>query len=622
VPSINTNSLTEAFNSYWQTNLTNSISDNLSKNNRQNIEVFSKVVSNNQTKTSTTKYIIPATTGTGKTQLTGFYIAKTLQEGFKSLVVVERTIGADELLKSMRSLIEPTEYHRVNTYHSNDTSTAKSIKEATSSQVLIITHKRFNDMLLESSSALDSNYDKLVDDRDLIAIDEAITTLEEVSVSKNYLYKIVAELQGIKTGVDKSHKGRYIAQVKLLNTIADDLSSHYDNPILDTDIMPYRPLLVDKELKKSTEVFDVVLEYLEEQPQMADTISKLHKIFNSDIQYLYKRGLDMYIKTVEEIIPNKSLVVLDATATVNRVYSYYTKHFSNIEVLPKIECRRYDNVNIHTFTTSTGKDTIMANSDIVAKSLSKSILDNTSKDDKVLVVVHKDLEYKLLSFLGSTDNIYINHWGNLTGSNEYKECNKIFIYGLFHKPLNIHYNNYRLSGNKFNLDLMLDEVERVKIQEIEKHDVATELIQAINRIRIRKVIDTLGNCDSADVYITLPQGDTIIQSMLRQEMVGATISNDWSVSKTLAKVDRTGNTEALIKVLNEFKETGKLVVTRDEARELIDASSEYKDPFRKNLSKTTTKAMLKLAGYEACKIPSKDKRGRTSNKNGFRYIGN
>lgn len=138
----------KGFNDYWINQLGNNLTENISKNNNQIIDVFDTVVKDNKACKSN-KYIIASATGTGKTQNMSYYIAHTLDRGFKSLIVVERTESADELQKLIKKLSDANTLN--NSYHSKDTSTVKTISEAVDSQVLIITHSKFNNILLESN---------------------------------------------------------------------------------------------------------------------------------------------------------------------------------------------------------------------------------------------------------------------------------------------------------------------------------------------------------------------------------------------------------------------------------------------------------------------------------------
>lgn len=616
-------SIAQSFDNYWANTLGNFLTDNISRNNAQNIKVFEQCILRNSNPSKTTKhkkYIIPSATGTGKTQISGFYIANTIEKGFKTLVVVERTDSADELKGLILKIAGESCASAINTFHSKPSASVKSISDAMLSQVLIVTHSRFNDVLLnqEEDSWGETKYQKLVSDRDLIIIDEAISTVEEISISKDRLNILVAELKNQSTLVEKKQKNAFMEEVRIIDTIASDLTRHYDNPELKTDIMPYDKLI--NEPTPSKEVMPLVFKIASQHNKLI--LEKLTYIFNSDIQYLYKHGSDISIKVVKEILPDKSVVVLDATATINEVYKQYEKHNKNLQIIPKIECRTYDGVTIHTATTSTGKESILSNKDRIIKSIVASVRELTTSSDKVLIVVHKDIEMSLVSYLGDCDYIHINHWGNLTGTNDYRDCNKIFIYGLFHKPLYTHYNNYRLSGNPFKTSMLVDEFERIAVRQIAISDITSELIQAINRICIRKVIDSKGGCAKADVYVTLPSHDSsYIMRAFESELPNATVLNDWKLPDDILSVDRKGNTQALIDVLNVLKDDGQLIVTRKEVRNLIDDSSDYSSIFRANLNKDSTKAILRVAGFQLCKVPKRDNRGRLKNTPGFKYVG-
>ena len=54
-------------------------------------------------------------------------------------------------------------------------------------------------------------------------------------------------------------------------------------------------------------------------------------------------------------------------------------------------------------------------------------------------------------------------------------------------------------------------------QVMEQRQLSVSIIQAINRVRCRRVIDAQGRCPSADIYVVLPKdrtGDAILQDIL------------------------------------------------------------------------------------------------------------
>ena len=63
---------------------------------------------------------------------------------------------------------------------------------------------------------------------------------------------------------------------------------------------------------------------------------------------------------------------------------------------------------------------------------------------------------------------------------------------------------------------------------LQRRHLATSIIQAIGRVRLRKVIDEQGRCASTDVFIVLPTGErgTEILQHIRQELPNVTVQ-DW-----------------------------------------------------------------------------------------------
>jgi glycerol-3-phosphate responsive antiterminator len=108
-----------------------------------------------------------------------------------------------------------------------------------------------------------------------------------------------------------------------------------------------------------------------------------------------KNGYQISWSIANELIPVKSLVVMDATASVNKAYEFYMKYQpERLKVLPAIACRDYKNVTIHTARTATGRNTVLgkekAESEKVkqksAKTLVNIVMKSTVPGDDVQVV--------------------------------------------------------------------------------------------------------------------------------------------------------------------------------------------------------------------------------------------
>lgn len=87
-------------------------------------------------------------------------------------------------------------------------------------------------------------------------------------------------------------------------------------------------------------------------------------------------------------------------------------------------------------------------------------------------------------------------------------------------------------------------------QELIIGQLSVSVIQAINRIRCRRVIDDRGNCEQANVYILLPRDSTgdFLLDAIRQEMPGVKVV-DWSFEldgQERAAAGRRSHVEALV----------------------------------------------------------------------------
>ena len=84
--------------------------------------------------------------------------------------------------------------------------------------------------------------------------------------------------------------------------------------------------------------------------------------------------------------------------------------------------------------------------------------------------------------------------------------------------------------------------------------LVVSVVQAINRIRCRRVVDADGNCNPADVYLLLPSGrvgDDVLAG-IKQEMPGINVA-DWSYQDLKRKPRRSGHEEALVRYATNMR---------------------------------------------------------------------
>jgi hypothetical protein len=146
-----------------------------------------------------------------------------------------------------------------------------------------------------------------------------------------------------------------------------------------------------------------------------------------------------------------------------------------------------------------------------------------SFDDQIVVFTKKVLRQycEKLEIPSSID-----HFGNLVGVNHYKDDNHILIYGIPYKPDSLHYNNlYQVFG-----DDTFDVDAGGLISDLAHTNISSDIVQAINRGRCRKVID--GQAPETHIYLTLAKRDKELNQRILKDievsMAGINIKS-WDV---------------------------------------------------------------------------------------------
>jgi hypothetical protein len=113
----------------------------------------------------------------------------------------------------------------------------------------------------------------------------------------------------------------------------------------------------------------------------------------------------------------------------------------------------------------------------------------------------------------------IGWWGAVDGKNTWQECDVAVIFGLPYMNPKIAINNvFAVTGPKDSTWLK-SPVYREHVNVIDLmiiKDTAASVVQAINRVRCRRVVDANGGCQKTAVYIVLPsdwRGDEILETI-------------------------------------------------------------------------------------------------------------
>jgi hypothetical protein len=134
--------------------------------------------------------------------------------------------------------------------------------------------------------------------------------------------------------------------------------------------------------------------------------------------------------------------------------------------------------------------------------------------------MHKDTEHVALTYEHHHfARFNVGHWGALDGRNDWATHDTAVIFGLSYRDRVWSTNQFfALQGHQDDdwLENPMwkehDDVRRV----MEQRQLSVSIIQAINRVRCRRVIDVQGRSPPADLYIILPKdktGDAILQDI-------------------------------------------------------------------------------------------------------------
>jgi hypothetical protein len=127
----------------------------------------------------------------------------------------------------------------------------------------------------------------------------------------------------------------------------------------------------------------------------------------------------------------KGAVVLDATAGCNVLYEV----FEEATVLaPPPGSRSYQNVTLHVSRGhSTGKRAMFKEAKQRTAELVTNLEQTLSPNTKLFAVTHMDVEPYLVGHDTAFD-MKVGHYGAIDGSNEYRDCDAVVIFGLPYMP--------------------------------------------------------------------------------------------------------------------------------------------------------------------------------------------
>jgi hypothetical protein len=479
-------------------------------------------------------YLVGTSAGNGKTTSLAFYIAQTIKEDpdFNVLIVVNTIRNARELQKTINKLITINGIPTAHVLHSSD---GKAMidgkldysdikeKEAPEHPILIITHAKLQ-LAVRQNNTNNIRVMNNGKERTLTVIDEAIDFAETATIKLNHIEFIITYLTQLL---------RYRKDFKSAIKLKDVLDTIAKQEIQKTGSTLQPEELFGKN-NLNLKIEEDIIEELEKEKSFAFSI----RSFIKDLEILSRadgfvmdiggREGIMYSSSKDKLPSGKGLVILDASASINQEYKHYITNKKASRIRINQDARSYAQVTIHTAVTrdNVGKIRIDLKDDENVKMVNKrtnllinEVMHKTNADDKILIIANKDyIETINKNGFGSRD-VICEHWNNLTGRNDLRDRNKVFVITLPFKPL-IHSYNLAHKHNQYGNDS-----ETTLFQ---YSNIADDVYQAIMRANLRTTSAYSTDAPKCDIYIILPANKGKLRNLIKKKIGNLLLDCNWS----------------------------------------------------------------------------------------------
>ena len=625
---IDSREFTNEMEKYWSEKLGNVPSEALRKVWFQLAKVFGRYAIGQSHRDEWT--LLQPPTGSGKTQGTIVYcsmLPKVTGDSHPGVLIVTRLkTDADQISDQINGLSGNKD--EAFAYHS-DTKDKLKITDLKNYPVLVITHRAYElalDLLGQDGSIQQTwpyFYDWKDGNRRLVVIDEALDIVEHSQ----------AALEGLRVTqgvITQSIRERFTKEVQCLNEVIDILDS-YEKRTRKEKIKEHRvleSLIRDEIAPNFTGLRRAMREEIRydlqsgkndnlEQQRLRELhdsrIRDLNNIIKSWVYYAHTE-YQPTLNTARLLVPDniQGAVVLDATASSNVLYEL----FPPADVItPPPGSRNYQNVTLHISRGhKLGKRSMRNKAKELSRELIGELNEKLGEDRKVFICTHKDVEPVLDSYEPKFE-LKTGHWGAVDGSNEYRDCDTAVIFGIPYRPNTWSANVFMALKGPQSTEWLQESDKRSwkRHEDIRKSlkngQIITSIIQAVNRVRCRKVTDPEGNCPDTDVYLMLPD-DAIAKEILdgiKREMPGIK-TRDWSFSSAKRQVKRSNHESALSKFIMNMNIGRQAISTVKRILGMSSTTCETQIKKMKDENSDLYKAMTKVGAKYISEGPGKGRR--------------
>ena len=525
---INPLSFVRRMDQHWTSTLYNISSNELRDVWYQIASTFNDHISDQQSGWD----ILSPPTGSGKTEGTVIYcsmLADVPDKSHPGVLIVTRMIKDCDKIAG-----------RINEFGGRKTAVAFHSKSSNRSAdlrnhpVLVITHRAYERVLdvVEQGTLTGTAWNHFHKwnngDRKLIVIDESLDIVEHFQVDTKLEETLYAIPQGLRYQFHSEVRAIELTIQLLHNTDSDKSIMLSRTPIEVSKQLDFLGLIdalnnhwIDRIDRKGREVHE-------------KRLRSLHYIVKS-WSYYAPTFKDVSLNSAYPLVGASigNAVVMDATASTNFIYNIFQ---GGNKIAPPSKCRKYKHFTLHVSRGHrVGKGYMSKESNV--RMMFHTTMMNLAPSlygKNPLVICHKASRNVLETLIPA--NWSIGHWGQIDGSNEWKNCDTVIVFGLPYLPDTWAANTYMaLQGPQSTTWLNDRSSSFINVKEALKQGMlSTNVIQGINRICTRKVVDDKGNCPDADGFILIPYGeagDNIISS-IEKSMPGVNIV-EWDCSRII-----------------------------------------------------------------------------------------
>ena len=525
---------------HWVETLGNSSSDNLRAVWRQLGSVFGEAILAHGRPEENTWRVLQPPTGTGKTQGLCVYAAMLAKQNEQQdhdnktgmLVVTHLIAQCDEVVERVNQIAGSTV-----ALASHSESRAHPLTMGAAS-VLVITHQAFvnaaKDLSKDTAGRWSDYTNWMHGERKLVVIDEALTNMVEESRLQSSAVSRVLGL--IPTDIKLAYKSQ-VSALEALDTLFLRIAQKIDETPgdgLTTTRMAWRgSMQMPASFKMdglrsalSTHAYDKSFlgrESLSDRHRLRDMVDNTLRAAEEVMAnwgYYSREGKDDTLNCAKLAIPSdlQGAVVLDATASQNFIWRLFTNRANTYEA--PAHARSYRNVTLHVARSSgVGKGAMIENHKDRIPRLFQDLEGRLSSDRRGFLCCHKAVVPFAKTFEPNFASFDIGHWGAIDGRNDWKDYDVAVLFGLSYRDQIWANNTFmafrgRQEDEWFNRPVF-DEHADVR-RELQNRQLSVSVVQAINRVQCRKVIDSAGNCSATDVFVVLPQdatGDAVLAAI-------------------------------------------------------------------------------------------------------------